>query len=1549
MLSAGSHRLGIRLLIALGAALFLLAAIIPKSFAESTEFLRALGFSSVTEPTAPLADQTVVRKIDLSANDIVVDPNTQTIYASVPSSDIINGNKIAPINPVSGAIGTPVFIGSEPGKMAISDNGQYIYTILGGAAAVRRFNTSTKTAGLQINFGVNGDDLIVPAEIAVQPGHPSTVAISRLSPFPGVVAIYDDDVQRPVISNPATTLTFSTLDPTRIYGIGPGIGGPLLSRFSLNSNGVTSLGTTSIIGGGASIYSGGRLYLASGQILEPESGNLIGTFTGSNINGTTAFTIDQNVGRAYFLTSSFPSPGQPNTLTLRVFDLQTFTVVGTVDLPNIVGPPTRLIRWGSNGLAFCTTGGFVYLVQTSLIPSADPVPTPTPTPTGTPTPTPTPPEEPAFTRIVPLLASDLIYDPVSQRLYAASPSRAGSTGNSVVPINPTDGSIGSSIFVGSEPSKLARSDNGQYLYVGLDGSSAVRRVNLATQTADLQFSLGTGIISSGQPNLVADIEVAPGNAQEVAVSMRNTCCSPSHEGVAIFDDGIKRGPVFPLETQSNVIEFSASAATLYGLDTDTSGQTIFHTMNVTPTGVVATQTSHLSLPGFRMEFDAGRMYFNSGLVLNPEVPNPIGIFPGVNPSFRLVLPDSTVGRTFFVDGAPDAGDSTVPGTVHIQAFDQNTFLPVGTITVAGVIGGVRGFVRWGVNGLAFCTGGGQVFLIQSNLVSTTNPAPTPTPTPTATPTPTPVPTPGPGELRQLSITTNDLVVDPNSQTIFASVPSNASANANTVTPIDPVAGVPGAAIPVGTNPNKLAISDNGAVMYVSLDGTGSVRKVDVSSRQPGLEFLLGSDPVSGPYQAEDMAVAPGHPETLAIARQKPNSSPRHSGVVIFDNGILRSTTIPTGGNNRIEYSRSPEVLYGQNNDNNFDFGFRRIGLASCGIFTLTTTEKLLRGFGLEFKVDNGIGFASDGRVIDPEAGTILGVFKLRAVDDLFAPPALIAPEVKAGRIYYLVDDGGSTFLRVFNTKTFLKVGELSIPGVSGTASSLVRWGSNGLAFRTSTGQVFLLQNSLIGGQDPQFVPGPIPATPTTQLSVHVTVTGGSAEGININITGGLSTSGVTNAAGNVLLTNLSLCPGDITVTLSKTNFTFTPASITLNNPINANLQFTGTQAIIGLVSASQQNVPESIGKLSFLVSRSNNFAATVSVTFETVANTASERSDFNATTGTVRFGPNENFQTINVLVTDDALVEGTESFTIRLKDPVGAAINPAAASVTINILDNDTQANVANPLSDAQFFVRQHYQDFLNRAAADDPSGFNFWTNEITACNSESDQTAKANCFAVKRINVSAAFFLSTEFQQTGYLVHRFYTSSFPVKPARPLGLPRIAEFLRDTQGIGTGVVVGANGWEQKLEQNKQAFALSWVARDEFLTDHPLTQTAEQFVDSLFQNNEVTPTTNERVTAITAFGSGDAAGRAASLRSVAESQSVIQKQNNSAFVMMQYFGYLRRNPDDAPDGNFDGYQFWLNKLNNFNGNFVAAEMVKAFLVSTEYQQRFGQSNFDISH
>jgi hypothetical protein len=79
-----------------------------------------------------------------------------------------------------------------------------------------------------------------------------------------------------------------------------------------------------------------------------------------------------------------------------------------------------------------------------------------------------------------------------------------------------------------------------------------------------------------------------------------------------------------------------------------------------------------------------------------------------------------------------------------------------------------------------------------------------------------------------------------------------------------------------------------------------------------------------------------------------------------------------------------------------------------------------------------------------------------------------------------------------------------------------------------------------------------------------------------------------------------------------------------------------------------------------------------------------------------------------------------------------------------------------------------------------------------------------------------------------------------------------------------------------------------------------------------------------------------------SLRAVADNPEFVRRQSSKAFVLMQYFGYLRRAPDSLPDADFTGYNFWLSKLNEHNGNYVEAEMVKAFITSIEYRQRFGQ-------
>jgi hypothetical protein len=174
-----------------------------------------------------------------------------------------------------------------------------------------------------------------------------------------------------------------------------------------------------------------------------------------------------------------------------------------------------------------------------------------------------------------------------------------------------------------------------------------------------------------------------------------------------------------------------------------------------------------------------------------------------------------------------------------------------------------------------------------------------------------------------------------------------------------------------------------------------------------------------------------------------------------------------------------------------------------------------------------------------------------------------------------------------------------------------------------------------------------------------------------------------------------------------------------------------------------------------------------------------------------------------------------------------------------------------------------------------------------------------------------------------------------------------LSEFQAETELLGRNLVVNQPGWEQVLEANKQDFFLRIASSARFVAEFPTSMSPTTFVDQLFGNAGITPTTAERAAAINEFGSAsnisDIGARARVLRLVADNAALKQAELNRAFVLMQYFGYLGRNPNDFPEPNLDfqGYTFWLNKLEQFNGNFVDAEMVKAFLDSSEYRQRFG--------
>jgi uncharacterized protein (TIGR03118 family) len=533
-------------------------------------------------------------------------------------------------------------------------------------------------------------------------------------------------------------------------------------------------------------------------------------------------------------------------------------------------------------------------------------------------------------------------------------------------------------------------------------------------------------------------------------------------------------------------------------------------------------------------------------------------------------------------------------------------------------------------------------------------------------------------------------------------------------------------------------------------------------------------------------------------------------------------------------------------------------------------------------------------------------------------------------------------------------------------------------------------------------------------------------------------------------------------------------------------------------STDEYAIGEGGGHIDVTATRSGDVSGSATVNYATFDESqpdhASQKSDFQIAAGKLSFNPGETSKTFRILLVNDTFDENDEDIIVVLSNPTGAGVglgSPSTAAVVI--LDNDTGAPTTNVIDDAQFFVRQQYLDFLNREP--DAAGLAFWTSQITACGS--DQA----CIDRKRIDVSGAFFLSIEFQETGFLAIRTHRAAFGATAAFSPGPVFYGNFIPDVQALQKDFVVGASGADAQLEANKVAYFNDFVTRPEFVSKYPSTLTNAEYVNNLLASANLSPSevrhfvvtmtnaqeippvnptatgggprpasfgtaqltfnaaqtsmtlrstvnniditgsqtpgeANDNLTAAhihasaapadppvnrdvvwgffgapfndnnpndqvvipfttgvggqingkwdapegngttlaaqlsnlregrayvnfhtTQFGGGEIRGnipaatalrdalvaglnggtetRATVLRKVAEVEELGLRELNSAFVLMEYFGYLRRDPDTS------GFNFWLNKLNAFNGDFRAAEMVKAFITSGEYRQRFG--------
>jgi pimeloyl-ACP methyl ester carboxylesterase/DUF971 family protein len=488
--------------------------------------------------------------------------------------------------------------------------------------------------------------------------------------------------------------------------------------------------------------------------------------------------------------------------------------------------------------------------------------------------------------------------------------------------------------------------------------------------------------------------------------------------------------------------------------------------------------------------------------------------------------------------------------------------------------------------------------------------------------------------------------------------------------------------------------------------------------------------------------------------------------------------------------------------------------------------------------------------------------------------------------------------------------------------------SDGL-FETDVPPTFKVSGSQAADLDPPSVAFSEVAQANSQISISATDAGSGVKSIFYSVDG----------------KNYQPYATALTLNPAQTPIVYAFADDNVGNRSGVST-FQLSPAITLQLASSSFAANEGDGIATITVNRTGNSSGPATVAYSTSDGTASQKKDYILASGTLTLAAGETSKTFTILLINNSYVDGDRTVNIGLTSPTGASLG-LVGTATLTIHDNDTALSTNNPVDDAGFLVQQNYLDFLTRQP--DQSGLDFWTNQITSCGTD------AQCIEVHRINVSASFFLSIEFQQTGYMVERFYkvaygnangNSTFGGAHQLPVPIVRFDEFLRDSQRIGRGVVVLAPGWEQLLESNKQAYANEFVQSSRFVAAFPTTMTAADFVDKLNQNSGNVLSTSERTIAINLFGgaanSSNATARAQAVRQVAEDNDLYNAEFSRAFVLAEYYGYLRRNPNDAPESTLDytGYDFWLSKLNQFNGNYINAEMVKAFLSSIEYRQRF---------
>ena len=997
--------------------------------------------------------------LSIQAQTMVWEPTSGRFYVSVGPGDPNWPSSIAIVNPNTALVEDSIPIGDNPGALAVSNDGQYLYVALSAKGTVRRFYLPSHTPDFDISVRspqTNGSLFAV----AVLPQQPQSVLVANGTNL----TVYDGTVSRGQIVPFASSAP--SLYARQSNGTLYGYSGGVISVLAVNSAGVsmtTSQPAFPSVQARVN-WSEGLVTDNWGDVFDLDAEALRGRIalpmgialciSVADPSGTSVLALPTE----YYSGASFERFSLTNFLPVQAVPLdQTLayelTIATSANL-NSAG----LYLWGTPGIAMFYgsenpggVGGIAFATTSALANVTNGAPA-------------TPSSDSSGVIQLAVPAAGLVYDSLRNLLWASVQDTGGSIGNDLIAINPATGNITTTIYAGSTPGALAISDDQQRVFVALAGTAAIVPINIATQTPEAPYPVNTSLAqySSGLliPQSIAEI---PGEPQSVVAVNAPTTGLGSGSVVAVYDPTGPRPQTFtqPVDIITNGDApnafFAENGATgsLYRVVVSTNGVALDKPLNPLVTGIV-------NVPAYANGYlfsGTGEMWTSDGNTL-------VGTFAASGIPVPLPAQNQVVYLTTV--SLPNGSIA-----IALASFDLSTFRLTATLTITPLNVNYSAYpipiaISAGTDRISMIYGS-EIIIIPLSALQ---------PVPTVVPS---LQTVAPG-VEMSTIPIYSLAIVPGSSKLAITTPSTASNLGNSVLMVDPETGNVTSATFAGSEPTLLAVSPDGTYAYTSLAGTGTLARVNLSSATNDLTFSPQLTGQNSQVFVWDISVGPDG--GLAVS---------YTGgtVAIFDQGIPRPQ-IDANQNNFTEFGARYQLAFDSSNTNLYGydqwvstFDLKSWSVTKNGISPFSLAAGLTTSYSTQIRSANGLLYTSNGDVIDPMRSRDVGQFQYpgfnQAPGSNLPSLAAVCPDLATGRVYFLLNDvfQNQLMLLVFDMYSYALLGTMNLPSTNGGGVALVKASSDKLAFDTAGGALYFISISAIPLNSPASPPPPVDLLPQT--------------------------------------------------------------------------------------------------------------------------------------------------------------------------------------------------------------------------------------------------------------------------------------------------------------------------------------------------------------------------------------------------------------------------------------------------------------------------------------